>query len=173
MYFKILEKMIIVLVTFCLVGLRCHGSVSANPNRQDIHVFYGDLEQEKIYEECQQLDYEKYINDVALLEAALRLESKTLKGGIKGISNDAYIQSISIDLENRWVYVDLSEEYPNMNYGSYSEYLSFKSLAYTIGHYYEAKKVFLMIDHKPYESGHYYFKEGLSLEINIEEQINE
>lgn len=76
------------------------------------------------------------------------------------LSEKAKINSLYLQDDNV-VYIDLSKEFvEDMNAGSSYESLILQSIANTFGTYYGVKEVYITVDNKPYESGHFSFKKG-------------
>lgn len=73
-----------------------------------------------------------------------------------------------IEIKEDKAYVDMSEDYAYMNYGAGSEWLALKSLANTIGNYYEVSEVVVTINGEPYSSGHILFESGEGIKVTEE-----
>ena len=77
------------------------------------------------------------------------------------ISIDTKINRIDLDRESWTLKVDFSKELlEDMNAGSSLEMEILKSITNTLGKFYDVEKVYLSIDDKPYESGHFGIKAG-------------
>jgi hypothetical protein len=77
------------------------------------------------------------------------------------LSPQAKILSIAYDIENRVVTIDFSKELTeNMNAGASLESMILKSIATTIGHYFQTEKVSITIEGDSYESGHIKLDQG-------------
>ncbi len=81
----------------------------------------------------------------------------------------AGINSIKLD-KNSWILrVDLKEEFiTDSNMGSALETEILKSMVNTLGRFYDVENVYISVDGKPYESGHYSLKEQESFKVDIE-----
>ncbi|MEG1000854.1 MAG: GerMN domain-containing protein [Cellulosilyticaceae bacterium] len=88
------------------------------------------------------------------------------------IPKSALIESIYLDEETKKLYLDMSKEYYDMNYGSGMESLAVQSLVTTVGAYYDVKQVVLTVAGEPYQTGHIAYKIGESIPIKFED-INE
>ena len=84
------------------------------------------------------------------------------------ISDGVIINTIVLD-RGKWVLkADFSQEIiSEMNMGSTEEAQMLKSLVNTLGVYYDTEEVFITVDGKPYESGHYALKEGESFKVDL------
>lgn len=72
------------------------------------------------------------------------------------ISENTKINRINLDRNSWTLEVDFSKELlTEMNYGSSLESQILKSLVNTLGDFYDVDKVYISIEDKPYESGHY------------------
>ena len=72
------------------------------------------------------------------------------------ISEKAKINKINLDRNSWTLKVDFSEELlTEMNAGSSMEMEILKSLVNTLGEFYDVDKVYITVEGKPYESGHY------------------
>lgn len=87
------------------------------------------------------------------------------------IPKDAVIENIYIDEEQDKLYVDMSKEYYEMNYGKDIEELAIQSLVKTVGNYYSAKKVVLTVNGEPYNSENIKFKEGQAISVEVDKII--
>lgn len=85
------------------------------------------------------------------------------------LSEGTVINTIVLD-RGKWILkVDFSEELlSEMNMGSSGEREMLKSLVNTLGTFYDTDQVYISIDGKPYESGHYGLKEGESFKVDLE-----
>ncbi|MGL6174945.1 MAG: GerMN domain-containing protein [Cellulosilyticaceae bacterium] len=87
------------------------------------------------------------------------------------IPKDAVIENIYMDQEQNKLYVDMSKEYYEMNYGSSVEKLAIQSLVKTVGNYYNVKKVVLTVGGEPYKSEDMEFKEGEGITVDTDKII--
>lgn len=85
------------------------------------------------------------------------------------ISQGTVINTIILDRVQWVLKVDFSKELlTDMNMGSTQEGETLKSLVNTLGTFYGTDKVYISIDGKPYESGHYGLQEGESFKVDLE-----
>lgn len=99
-------------------------------------------------------------------------ELKTIpdKGGLgKTLTKNTQIRSISLDDKKDTVTVDLSGDFiKEMNAGTTLEGMLVDSISSTFGSYYLKSKCIILIDGKPYESGHILMKEGEAFDVKTE-----
>lgn len=90
------------------------------------------------------------------------------KGNIgKVLSANAKINSLYLNKDNM-VYIDFTKELVSeMNAGSGFEGMILQCITNTFGTYYGAEKVYLTIEGNPYSSGHFLFKKGETLSVNL------
>mgnify|MGYP000879193697 FL=1 len=91
----------------------------------------------------------------------------------KVITEKTKINSLTMD-ENKIVKIDLSKEFAeemNKNAGALFEGMILQSLVNTFGQYYNAEKVIVTIDNKPYESGHISMGEGEFFQTNFTKAV--
>lgn len=85
------------------------------------------------------------------------------------ISNGTVINAIGMDRVNWVLKVDFSKELlSEMNIGSTQETEMLKSMVNTLGEFYDTEQVYISIDGKPYESGHYGLSEGESFKVDLD-----
>ena len=85
------------------------------------------------------------------------------------IPETAVINSIKLDKNSWTLRVDFSEELiSKSNFGSALETEVLKSIVNTLGKFYDVENVFITVEDKPYESGHYLLREGESFKVNME-----
>lgn len=97
------------------------------------------------------------------------LKNPPLEGLFPVISEGVIINTIVLD-RGKWVLkADFSQELiSEMNMGSTEEAQMLKSLVNTLGIFYDTEEVFISVEGKPYESGHYGLKVGESFRVNLE-----
>lgn len=91
---------------------------------------------------------------------------------VLAIPKSARIESIYLDEDTKKLYLDMSKEYYDMNYGSGAEYLAIQSLVTTVGAYYDAKQVVLTVAGEPYQTDQVAYRVGESIPIKFD-NINE
>ena len=85
------------------------------------------------------------------------------------MSENTSILGIDYDRKTAVVTVDFSSEFiSDMNAGSLLESMLIISVADTFGSYFQTNKVAITIEGGPYESGHFYFKNGEYLTADLE-----
>lgn len=99
-------------------------------------------------------------------------ELKTIpeSGGLgKTLTKNTQVRGISLDDKNDSVTVDLSGDFiKEMNAGTTLEGMLVNSITNTFGSYYMKSKCILLIDGKPYESGHILMKKGEAFDVKTE-----
>jgi hypothetical protein len=90
-------------------------------------------------------------------------------GLTKVLSPDVNVLGIKLDDEMGTVTINFSNQLiPGMNAGSSLESMIIKSIANTIGYYYQRDKVIITIEGLPYESGHFLMIEGEHFDTDFE-----
>lgn len=85
------------------------------------------------------------------------------------ISEGTVINTIVLDRVQWMLKVDFSKELlTEMNIGSTQETEMLKSIVNTLGSFYDTEQVYISIDGKPYESGHYGLLEGESFTVDLD-----
>lgn len=90
---------------------------------------------------------------------------------IAPISKDTKINSIHFDRNNNWtVKVDFSDEFLNdMKVGTALESEILKSIINTLGKFYDTERVYISVNGRPYESGHFAMKNEEGFLVNTDE----
>ena len=85
------------------------------------------------------------------------------------LSEGTLINTIVLD-RGKWILkVDFSQELlSEMRMGSSGEAEMLKGLVNTLGTFYDTDQVYISVDGKPYESGHFGLKEGESFKVDLE-----
>lgn len=90
---------------------------------------------------------------------------------IKLISPNTKINSLFLHSDGM-VYVDFSKELiTEMNLGANYEGMVLQAITNTLGLYYNAKKVYITVENKPYESGHILMKKGEPFIVNVNDVV--
>ncbi|MDF2511890.1 MAG: sporulation/spore germination protein [Herbinix sp.] len=135
-----------------------------------IDIYYPDID-EKLYPEQTTLTFHTGDETKDILEAAIS----------KKTSKDTYLPLASINTKVNSLYlsedgivrVDFSKELvDDMNAGAGYELLILQGITNTLGNYYQAQKVIITVDNKPYESGHIMLEEGETLQVNMDNVVN-
>lgn len=88
----------------------------------------------------------------------------------KVLTKNTQVLSIDVDDDKDTVTVDLSSDFiKEMNAGTSLEAMLLKCVVNTFGGYYQKSNVIVLIDGKPYESGHVLMEEGESFKVDIED----
>ena len=124
-------------------------------------------------------DFDKtvFINDKLLFRTNDSIE-KLLEYKLKNPPSDdlsislpggVVIKSIHLDRSEWVVKVDFTDELlTDLNAGSSYEYQIIKSIVNTLGKYYDTEKVYISIEGRPYESGHFVIREGEAFNVDME-----
>lgn len=140
-------------------------NVSEATNKQVVRnyrLFFYDAVTDSIYYENRNLT----VTDDAVVKAL----TEGLKNSEKfdTISSDTGVTNASLDLENNTITVNLSADYYDIlsKVGSGPELKLLQSVALTYGYNYDVDKVIILIDGKPYVSGHLEFADGEYIDIS-------
>lgn len=146
-------------------------SVENKPLEQELIAYYPLFKDiDTVYVKDKILFYTN-ANIEKLLEDKLKNppSSKLIAPLTKGVK----LNSIYLDRGEWLVRVDFSEELLNeMNAGSTLETEILKSIVNTLGNFYDTDKVYISVEGRAYESGHYSIKEDENFKVNLE-GINE
>lgn len=136
------------------------------PYTQIIDIYYPDSD-EKIHVEPLTLSFRTGDATRLVLQEALGKEA-VKETYLPLVSKNTKINSMYLG-EDDIVYADFSADLVNdMNAGAGFETLILQSLTNTLGNYYGAKKVYITIGGKPYESGHILMKKGETFQVNMD-----
>jgi hypothetical protein len=136
---------------------------------QTINFYYPNIDDDKIYYKKREIHF----NTNDMTKMVLAKAYKELPNNQIGVvfSNNTSINSLYLN-NDHMVYIDLNQNFVNeMNAGAGYEGMILQSIANTFGEYYNSKKVYLTIDNKPYESGHFSMKKGEFLNVKTNETI--
>lgn len=98
------------------------------------------------------------------------IAAEFLDGGL--ISANTKINDISYKPGDTMAKIDFSEQFvTEMNAGTTKESGVLMSVANTIGNYFLVQKVIIIIDGKPYSSGHILMKEGEAFTTNYQDEV--
>lgn len=172
MYYIKKVKLVVFVITFFMACLECgttYGQIDQGKDltmsldndkiKIDLKVYLGDVEEERLkYTLYSQVD--KGQEDIDMWNDVFKNCREQFEDYISPVVNKAKVINIIVNKARNQVIVDMSEDYSEMNLGHMGEYLALKSLAYTLGDYYDVEEVFITLEGKPYSSGHYYFEEG-------------
>ena len=133
---------------------------------QTINFYYPNPDEETISYLSKKINF--HTNDVTrkVLEAAYKENAPSTV-----FSPNTRINSLYLN-DDGMVYLDLSGDFiTDMNTGAGYESMMLQCIANTFGNYYNAQKVILTIDNKPYSSGHILLKKGEYLEVDLEDTL--
>lgn len=141
-------------------------AMNKTPLVQEISLFYPNQD-EKINVYKEPISF--HTNDVTRLVLEKAIKEKVIKNeelplmGINTKINSMYLGKDMI------VYVDFSKEFiDEMNAGAAYESRILQSITNTLGNYYSVDEVYIMVEGKPYESGHILLKKGETLKVNMD-----
>lgn len=125
---------------------------------QSINLYYPNIDDEKYYFKTVELEIDKDGDVANIIVQAYK--ANVIKGTGKVLSENVNINKIFMDEEGILV-IDFNKELiTEMNAGSSYEEMILHSIANTFGQYYEADKIAITIEEKPYESGHILLQKG-------------
>jgi hypothetical protein len=139
------------------------------PFKEMMRVYFPQFNSDRIV----YIDREFEIKTNESMKYKFQKELKVIPDGsdlAKVLTKNTQVLSISVDEDKDTVTVDLSSDFiKEMNAGSSLEAMLLKCVAYTFGGYYQKGNVIILIDGKPYESGHILMKEGESIKVDTED----
>lgn len=138
------------------------------PLTQTVRFFYPNVDQDKIYYVEKKIDF--YTNDVTK-DVIAKAYREVPNGAAKVFSENTEINSLFLN-DDGSVSLDLNQAFlTEMNAGSGYESAILQCLANTFGYYDHTDKVVLTIGGSPYSSGHFKFKEGEFLQVDLSNAI--
>lgn len=139
------------------------------PLIQTITFYYPNIEDGKIYYKNKEISFNTNEITRKVLEEAYKEQANNQIGTV--FSPNTKINSLYIN-NDQHVYIDLNQEFINeMSAGAGYEGMILQALANTFGHYYNAERVYLTINNKLYESGHFSMQKGEYLKVKTEDTI--
>lgn len=142
-------------------------SMDEKPLEYDIELFYPFSPEIKTIYINGKIDFYTNQSIEGLLEE--KFKNPPNEGLVPVLSPNAKVNSIVLDRSIWAVKVDFSKELiTEMNAGSTLEAEILKSLANTLGRFYDVERVFVSVEGEPYESGHYSFIYDEYLSVDIE-----
>lgn len=139
------------------------------PLIQNINFFYPNINDGKLYYKRKAISF--YTNEITrkVLAKAYKEQINNQLGVV--FSKNTEINSLYLNQDGS-VYIDLNQAFINeMTAGAAYEQMILQSVVNTVGQYYQAEKVYLTIDNKPYESGHIKMKKGEYFKVQIQDSI--
>ena len=141
-------------------------SIEKNAERiQSVNFYYPDVQADKIYYLSKDVAFRTNDSTAQVMETAYRDAVNQTYGVV--LSTNAAIKSLALDEDNK-VRIDMNKSFASdMNAGSGYEGMILQCIANTFGQYYSSGEVILTVEGKPYESGHFLFKEGESIPVKL------
>jgi hypothetical protein len=139
------------------------------PLVQNIHFFYPNINDSKLYYKSEPISF--YTNEITrnVLADAYKKPINNQSGVV--FSKNAGINSLYLNSDG-YVYIDLNQAFvAEMNAGSGYEAMILQSVVNTVGQYYQAEKVYLTIDNKPYQSGHIQMGKGEYFKVQTQNSV--
>ncbi|HHU71918.1 MAG TPA: GerMN domain-containing protein [Clostridiales bacterium] len=140
--------------------------MNKTPLVQEISLFYPNQDG-KIYVYNEPITF--HTNDITRLVLEKTIKDRVIKNEelpLMGINTKIKSMYLGKDMI---VYIDFSKEFiDEMNAGAAYESLILQSITNTLGNYYGADEVYIMVEGKPYESGHILLKKGETLKVNMD-----
>lgn len=168
MRWKSIVKAGIIICAFLLMTMECNTYVMAAQNLkiqseeqvdEKVQLYWGDFDHSQMM--CEEYTIERFFKetDEDFLTRVLKMNPRQKGTFIKGIPNKARIKKITIDKAHQYVTIDMTKEYEEIGYGSLGESFVLHSLANTILNYFHADQAIILVEGKPYCSGHFCFEE--------------
>ena len=127
-------------------------------NEITINFYYPDFDNEKTGFTSKTISYSTNDNLISAFEDNFKSPPNDQLTAI--MSNNTKINNMYLNMENSMAYIDFSPELvSDMNAGTSLEGLILQSIVNTMGSYYGIEKVYIYLDGKPYESGHFMLTE--------------
>ncbi|MCQ6280828.1 GerMN domain-containing protein [Bacillus sp. EB600] len=139
------------------------------PLTQNINFYYPNINDEKIYHKSQPIRF--FTNEITrkVVGEAYKKPINNQLGSV--FSKNTEINSLYLNQDGN-VYIDLNHAFiDEMSAGAGYEAMILQSIVNTVGQYYQAEKVYLTIDHKPYESGHIRKEKGEYFKVQTQNSI--
>lgn len=137
----------------------------------EVKVYFGHLDKDLLVYKAREVTISEDEKPEEFFTRVLKENLADTETLVKAIPNDATIQKIEVKEDK--AYVDMSKDYPYMNYGGGGEWLALQSLVNTIGHYYDVDEVVLTVDGEPYASGHILLEAGEGIKVLQEVEVLE
>ena len=139
------------------------------PFEQTIRFYYPNVNEDVIYLVEKQLLFNT--NDIIKIELVDAIKDIKKDNLDQVLSSNTKINSLYLNKDNV-VYVDFTKELiSEMNAGSGYETLILQCITNTLGDYYGVKEVYITVEGKPYESGHYSMKIGEAFQVDMENVV--
>lgn len=146
---------ILLITVICATGMVSVSKGTPEPNKEKIELVKTEFVTPIYYLnwESEDLDVIKVLNQ--------DLDENTILNNLKAVTVIPVGTKI-LDFEQKdkdTIYINFSKELYNMNLGSSFESLSVSAISKTYLSAFNAKKIILRVEGKPYESGHLYIEE--------------
>lgn len=139
------------------------------PFVQSANFYYPNIDDGKYYYESKEISYKT--NDLTKKKLGEAYKEPINQEVGRVFSENTKINSLYLNKDNN-VYLDLNQAFvTEMNAGSQYEAMILQSIVNTFGQYYNAEKVYLTINNKPYESGHIAMKKGEFFKVNVNDAV--
>ncbi len=141
---------------------------SNTPLSQTVKFYYPSSNGEKLYYTQNKLSFKT--NDMTKLTFEKLFKEAPSKTVGRLIGPNVKIKSLY--LNGNVVYVDFTKELvTEMTAGSGYEALILQGITNTLGGYYNVSKVYITVENKPYESGHFLMKKGQTFTVNTKGNV--
>lgn len=139
------------------------------PFVQSVNFYYPNIDDGKYYYKSKEISFKT--NDLTKKVLAEAYKEPINQELGKVFSENTKINSLYLNKDNN-VYIDLNQAFvTEMNAGSQYEAMILQSIVNTFGQYYNAEKMYLTINNKPYESGHIAMKKGEFFKVNVNDAV--
>lgn len=146
-------------------------SIEEKPLEQEFLAYYPSFEDIDTIYVKDKISFYTNTNIEKVLED--KLKNSPSSNLIAPLTKGVKLNSIYLDRSSWLVKVDFSEELlTEMNAGSTLETEILKSIVNTLGNFYDTDKVYISVEGRAYESGHYAIKEDENFKVNLD-GINE
>ena len=139
------------------------------PFVQSVNFYYPNIDDGKYYYERKEISFKT--NELTKKKLAEAYKEPINQEVGRVFSENTKINSLYLNKDNN-VYLDLNQAFvTEMNAGSQYEAMILQSIVNTFGQYYNAEKVYVTIENKPYESGHIAMKKGEFFKVDVNDAI--
>jgi hypothetical protein len=139
------------------------------PLKQTVRFYYPNIDDEKLYVKTKEIDF--YTNEITRKVLAEAYKEAARSGLGPVFSKNTEINSLYLNKDGH-VYIDLNQAFlSEMSAGAGFEGMILQAIANTFGLYYNAERVYLTIDNKPYESGHFSMEKGDYLKVELQDAV--
>lgn len=122
------------------------------PFKTNVRIYYPDYNVEKVYYIDKAMELKTNEDPYPYIQDELK---KTPKAGSRVLTPGANVLGVDFDIEKGMLVLDFAKQLVDeMNAGSGYEAMLLECIADTFGGYYQAQKVGITLEGKPYSSGH-------------------